>query len=542
MYRRIYLSLPWLEVTLIAPGNYTAKSNSYRSIPQIIFENEPLGLDNKSSEINKAFLDDDYTRLSSVVKKVAILSYVSFYNIYKQVAEEINVDLFFCDYVMNYPCFDLAWKLGKPVVGSSTDHSYLPHPPYLSDPIYGCHVNMENESFYNRFKCAIIIPLKHAWSARDTIKGINAQRALVDIDPFWDIRGRISSLLMLSNNFFGFEIPRADTPLHQEIGPVLPDTFPGLTPALDSFLAAHPRTLYFALGTLAIMPPQSVISLLTSFLELIEQDVIDGVIWSTVKTNISDSFQLANSNSLLFNILNNIHPHFHICKYSPQFAILSHENTKLFLSHGGAASCHESMYTATPMLVLPMMSDQFRNAEKLELAGIALKISKTNLNVDDIILKVKRLLFDQSFKKNAERLQFLAKVNSKRKYRAADLIEIVLNTVKYEGIEDDNGKFKINNENLLRDWITPDSRMGFIRGTYLDVYAVAIILFLTLSGGFVYALWKITIYFYIKYRGENGNSQRHLKHKEEYKNIEINLKDTKYNNEGLLIKSGFMNF
>ncbi|CAG8856870.1 38464_t:CDS:2, partial [Gigaspora margarita] len=44
-------------------------------------------------------------------------------------------------------------------------------------------------------------------------------------------------------------------------------------------------------------------------------------------------------------ILNNEHPHVHISKFSPQFAILSHENIKL-LSHAG--SSHEAIYTATP--------------------------------------------------------------------------------------------------------------------------------------------------------------------------------------------------
>ncbi|CAG8719934.1 7110_t:CDS:2 [Cetraspora pellucida] len=414
-----------------------------------------------------AFLEEDTSKVYSIVKKVSVQHYVSTYNIYKKIAEEINVDLFFCDYLMNYPCFDLAWKLGKPAVGSSTDHSYLPNPPYIADPIYGCHVNMENESFYNRFKCAIIVPLKKAWSARDTTKGINTQRALVGVDPHWDFFGRIST----------------DTPLHQEIGPVLPDVFPGLTPDLDSFLSAHPRTLYFALGTNVFIPPQSVVTFLKSFLELINQDVIDGVIWSTVKTDVEDSFQLANYSS-------HDYPHIFISNFSPQFAILSHENTKIFLSHGGAASAHESMYTATPMLIIPIMGDQPRNAEKLELAGIALRISKTNLLVDDIVEKVKRLLNDESFKKNSERLQFLSRINSKRKFRAADLIEITMNTVKYVGVEDDHGRLRINNDNLLRDWITPDSRMGFIRGNYLDVYAFAIFLVFLLFGGFVYTLWK----------------------------------------------------
>ncbi|RIB23942.1 Glycosyltransferase Family 1 protein [Gigaspora rosea] len=161
------------------------------------------------------------------------------------------------------------------------------------------------------------------------------------------------------------------------------------------------------------------------------------------------------------------------------------------------------------------MGDQSRNAEKVELTGMALRISKMNLKIDDIVLKVKRLLNEGSFKKNAERMQFLAKINSKRKDRAADLIEIAMNTVKYEGVEDENGRFTINNENLLRDWITPDSRMGFIRGNYLDVYAIAILLFLALSGSFGYALWKIARYSYNKFRSRNKNYRKDLKQKGE---------------------------
>ncbi|KAF0553051.1 UDP-Glycosyltransferase/glycogen phosphorylase [Gigaspora margarita] len=507
------------DVTLISPGNYTAQSIHYRSIPQIIFENEfaTNQINSKSSDINKVLLDNDPFKMMPILRKLAVQSYTPFYNIYKQVADENEVDLFFCDYmpVINHPCFDLAWKLGKPAVGISTDISIISNAPYKSDPMLGCHANMENESFYDRFNCAIILPLKLFWSSIDFIRDINAKRANVGVDPHWDLRGRVSNLLMLSNTFFGFEVSSSDSPLHQEIGPVLPDTFPGLTPVLDSFLADHPRTIYFALGTNAIISSQNVIIILNAFIKLIDQNVIDGVIWSTVRTDISESLEYANSSVSISTILNNQHPNIHISKFSPQFAILSHKNTKLFLSHGGAGSSHESMYTGTPMLVLPIMGDQPRNAEMLESAGMALKLSKNNLKVDDIVSKVERLLNEGSFKMNAERVQFLAKVNSKRKYRAADLMEIVLNTAKYEGVKDENGGFKIDNEKLLRDWITPDKRMGFIRGKYLDVYGVAVILLLALGGGFVYTLLTIVRYTYIISRNENRNDQKSLKPKKE---------------------------
>ncbi|CAG8840548.1 33002_t:CDS:1, partial [Racocetra persica] len=71
----------------------------------------------------------------------------------------------------------------------------------------------------------------------------------------------------------------------------------------------------------------------------------------------------------------------------------------------------------------------------------------------------------------------------------------------------------IDNENLLSDWITPDTRMGFIRGNYLDVYGVAFVLCLVLCGGFAYALLTIVRFFYLRFRSRNVNSQTSLKPK-----------------------------
>ncbi|CAG8718948.1 13571_t:CDS:2, partial [Gigaspora margarita] len=422
------------NVTLVAPGNFTANSELYRSIPQII--------------VGETFIQ----------------------NFIKYINEEINIDLFICDAGMNSACFDLAWQLEKPVIGFASTSTFFSAPPYKSDPLHGCHVTMENESFYDRFKCAIISPFKPLWTLMSLESELNKQRVSLGVEPYWDPRSRMNNILFLVDTFFGFELPAPTLPLQQEIGPILPDTFPNLTPELDSFLNIHPRTMYFALGTNVFTTPQNIAILLKSCLELINQNIIDGVIWATVKTNITELMSFSNTDFPISNILNNNFPHIHITKFAPQFAILSHENTKVFLSHGGASSSHESIYTATPTLVLPIMGDQFGNAEKLEVAGMALKLSKFNLTVDDIVLKIKRLLSEESFKKNAERLSFVAKLNSKRKYRAADLIEMVMNTVKYDGIKDENGNLRTNNNVLLRDWITANKRMGFIKGNYIDVY------------------------------------------------------------------------
>ncbi|RIB21821.1 Glycosyltransferase Family 1 protein [Gigaspora rosea] len=500
------------NVTLVAPGNFTAKSELYNSIPQINM-GEEIDLYHKFPLLENYIFEQKHFNVFHALRSFSSSKYVNTYNTFKKVAEEINVDLFICDFFLNHACYDIAWKLKKPAVGiTSVMNFVVDTPPYRSDPVFGCNVYMEYESLYSRLRCLILEPLKFLHAIISIESELNVQRAKVGVEPFWNPNGRILNNLMLYDNFFGFEMPMSLPPLHQEIGPILPDTFPSLTPSPESFLAEHPRTIYFALGTIGRIPPQNTITLLKSFNELINQNIIDGVIWAFTKTNISNLFSINDNNFKISIILNNEHPHIHTVKYAPQFAILSHENTKLFLSHGGAASSHESIYTATPMLILPMLGDQLGNAEKLEIYGMALKFMNNNLEINDVVSKVKRLINEESFKKNAERLQFLAKVNSKRKHRGADLIEVVMNTIRSEGIKDENGSLMIDNNVLLKEWISPGSRMGFIRGSYLDVYTVAVITFLTLSSGFGYLLWKIIKF---SYNSRNGSSRESSKPKSE---------------------------
>ncbi|CAG8843391.1 30147_t:CDS:2, partial [Racocetra persica] len=130
-------------------------------------------------------------------------------------------------------------KLKKPVVGFAS--VFTSPPPFRSDPVMGCHVNMENESFYNRFICAVVQPLRLNWYSRDNLNYINARRAEVGVRKYHDFRERANTLF-LTDSFFGFEVPAAWPPIHQEIGPILTDTFPSLSSDLDLFLFAHPRT------------------------------------------------------------------------------------------------------------------------------------------------------------------------------------------------------------------------------------------------------------------------------------------------------------
>ncbi|RIB05117.1 Glycosyltransferase Family 1 protein [Gigaspora rosea] len=145
------------KVTLAAPGNFTAKSALYHSIPQIITDEDH---NTHESTYKKSIFDKvDFKSMDDIIMKF-INQYVEEFNKGLQAYKETKADLFLCDWAGNIICFDLAWKLNKPAIGIVSDTRAISTlPPFLSDPMLDCHVNMENESFYNRFICAVVQPL-----------------------------------------------------------------------------------------------------------------------------------------------------------------------------------------------------------------------------------------------------------------------------------------------------------------------------------------------------------------------------------------------
>lgn len=74
-----------------------------------------------------------------------------------------------------------------------------------------------------------------------------------------------------------------------------------------------------------------------------------------------------------------------ICKWLPQQDLLGHPNIKLFITQGGLQSLEEAIVRETPILVIPVMGDQFQNAMRIKKLGIGLKLNFQNL--DKISLK-----------------------------------------------------------------------------------------------------------------------------------------------------------
>ena len=97
--------------------------------------------------------------------------------------------------------------------------------------------------------------------------------------------------------------------------------------------------------------------LLKSFIEAINEKIFDGVIWSLPKSSFNDFSSTLNldDGTLVHtpSLLSNNNPDFLVTGLTSQFSILKNNNTKLFLSNGDSVSSYESLYTATPMLLMP---------------------------------------------------------------------------------------------------------------------------------------------------------------------------------------------
>ncbi|RIA90054.1 Glycosyltransferase Family 1 protein [Glomus cerebriforme] len=471
------------NVILLTSGNYTP-SSEYPTVKQISLRNS---LNFKETKKLAEAYKNDYERIAVIIEQ-SLKTYNNIIEDYKNVAKEYEIDLFFCDILINDACLDIANILKKPVVGFSSFFQFIAPVSHKSDPLFHCSISLENESFLERFRCMIIQPIKMSFIFYPLANQLNNVRKQVNIKPDQLSFGNIPKVtLALVDTFFGFELPQSLPPNVQEIGPVLSEEYPTLTLELSDFINKHKRVLYVAFGTYFTTTVENNSKLLQSFVEAINENIIDGVVWALSQTHKDDFYPTLNlidgSQLQASSILNNEHPHIHIVKFAPQFAVLNHTNIKLFLSHGGAGSIHESLYTGTPMLIFPLGADQTGNGEKLKSAGVALTLNKFNLDVNDIKNKIDILLKDEDVKKNLKRMEVLAKISSKRKYRAADSIEYILYSSSLnEGID----------EEFLNEWIPADVRMGFIKRNNYDVYGALLGIILGFVGGILWVTFKLT--------------------------------------------------
>lgn len=260
------------------------------------------------------------------------------------------------------------------------------------------------------------------------------------------------------------------------------DFYPQLTPTFTDFLSSHRRVVYVAFGQQLFPDQHSLSVLLTALVSSLQAGVIDGVIWATVQlqsTDLPTTILAPNGDPIaVASLIANTHPDIHFTTWAPQFAILNHTSTRLFISHGGAESINEALYTGTPLLLQPFFGDQPSNTAKLVSAGVALKIDRQKLTVPGVADSIRCLMEDAGGQvaANLKRMKALAQIGSHRVVRGADLIEEVM--------------FGAVNRTQLIHLYSPDREMTWWKAGNYDLYFVLVVGF----GGLVYGVGKIVMF------------------------------------------------
>lgn len=221
----------------------------------------------------------------------------------------------------------------------------------------------------------------------------------------------------LVNNMFGLEAPRPLGPLVHMVGPILRQKYDVLTPALTTFLDSHSRVAYVAFGQHAVPTEKDTEFLIHSLAQAIEDGHLDGVIWASAPKHPVPVIPPQRATDIL------------VTGWAPQFAILQHSSTALFVTHGGAGSVHEALFNKVPLFVFPFFGDQPATAcqvrqqylgDYIPTAGI--QYTKTTL--EELTWRIRHVLTDPTIQKAVLHFGGAVQIRSLHAVqRAADSVE-----------------------------------------------------------------------------------------------------------------------
>ncbi|KXN68653.1 glycosyltransferase family 1 protein, partial [Conidiobolus coronatus NRRL 28638] len=434
-----------------------------------------------------------------VYKKVAEIYTKSFPN-YEAFYKTQTPDLIICDW-LSLSCIDSAAKFSIPMIIGYQSLMFADPVSYITNSKGLEPSTVEEYSFWERFAHGILHPIKKLFIFYDAFNEIKKARVKNGVPATLEIVQFKNMGLSIANSYIGFESPRSLPSHFQLIGPVLPDVIPTLESDLQLFIDSHKKILYIAFGSLIKFKSEFSVNMLEHFQKLLNDNWVDGIVWGGMtNTNLEEfpkSYIVDHIEYSTESILNGNHPQFKLLKWAPQEAILNHRHIILFMTHGGLDSVHEAIQSGTPMIVVPHVSDQPRNAILVKEHGVGDYIEWPSDGDILINQKLVNLLNPSNIILNAKMSQFqrISKLSSKRKSFAVDLIEAYAYSAKTCRIHQISKSFEIPCE--IKPFLPLDHQISFIKANLIDVYSVSILIFIATLGLILFTIYSL-IRKYIK--------------------------------------------
>ncbi|APR82782.1 Glycosyltransferase [Minicystis rosea] len=232
--------------------------------------------------------------------------------------------------------------------------------------------------------------------------------------PLVELSAFLKNKLILTNSAFGIEYSRPIPPLLHMVGPMIPELTP-LPDDLRAWVEGGPPVVYANLGTLALASREQLARMLGAF----RSDAFR-VLWV-----LKDELKALLPEARPANV--------RIERWIPSpFSLLSHENVRVFVSHCGIPSAHESLCAGTPIVGIPMLGGQRDMAMRVVDAGVGLMIDKTRFTETELSRAILRVLHDGAFRRPIPAIQSSFQLAGGAR-RAADVIEhfIAVGTAHY---------------------------------------------------------------------------------------------------------------
>ena len=179
------------------------------------------------------------------------------------------------------------------------------------------------------------------------------------------------------------------------IGAILPEPARKLSEYLDKFMSENKVVVVVSFGTIFSNYPTD---LAQSIADELSQ-VSAAVLWKY-------------SGEMPQNLGNNIKIIPWLPKNECSFNdILGHSSTKVFVTHGGINSFHESVYHGVPMVIIPMMGDQMRQASLVQYREIGVVIKHQSITANSKVLQnaIHEVLSSKVYKKNVRKFSSMMK-------------------------------------------------------------------------------------------------------------------------------------
>lgn len=187
---------------------------------------------------------------------------------------------------------------------------------------------------------------------------------------------------------FIFEYPRPSMPNVVYIGGFQCRPAQPLSAELEKFMQSSGEhgVVVMSLGVMVTALPKQITEAIAAAFAKLPQKVI----WRYVGERPSS---LGNNTLLL--------------EWLPQNNLLGHPNTCAFVSHGGTNGIYEAIYHGIPVLILPLLFDQFDNAIRLETRGAARVLEVGTLTSEEFLEALKDVIKNPSYRGNMQKLSKL---------------------------------------------------------------------------------------------------------------------------------------